>query len=424
MDRLKASQFGRGGGGGARAHQTCKADVKIDSSVKRSFLLLLVAFVLLPALAPAQKKKKKNTDEDGLYPPVILDDKKKKPEPTQTLPPPRELPTAVAGETNRLTFQVSPLSNHGLLSQQTRDALHALQHSANGATILKLRAFVAGSGDMRRISEIIGELWTDRRTPLPALSVVQTGGLPLEGAQVIIESISEGHRAVNPNGIVFLSGQPGDNVAQSLSKLEGALQQAGGTGASMLRVTCFVRSLDESRDAGQLMAQRFPNAALSYVQMQRDYVPPVSECEGIARAEQPVSSVKFLMPAAAGYSQVAIVSAPKLVFSSTQLAFGLQEGDIRLVFERLSKSIQSLDARLDRVAMSHIYLTSTGLNDRIRKIRSEFYSKTSPPASTMLPVESLPSLDASLGIEVVAVAGGSAARLGSDGVSPPARRGQ
>jgi enamine deaminase RidA (YjgF/YER057c/UK114 family) len=373
--------------------------------VKRSILLFLIPFLLLPATAPAQKKKKKGATDEGLYPPVILEEKKKKPEVTQTLPPPRELPSAVAGATDRLIFQVSPLSSRGLLSQQTRDALHALQRSANGATILKLRAFVAGSGDMRRIGELIGELWTDRRTALPALSVVQTGALPLEGAQVIIESIAESHKAVNPNGLAFLAGQPGDSLDQSLGKLEGTLKQAGMDDAAMQHVTCFVRSLDESRDAQRLMTQRFPNAAVNYVQMQREYALPVAECEGIARAPESSSAgVKFMLPAAPGYSQVVVVNGPKLVFSATQLAFGAQPGDVRLAFERLRKSITPLNARLDAVAMSHIYLISRGLTDTLRTVRSEFYSKASPPASTMLPIEGLPSLDASLGVDVVAVA--------------------
>lgn len=111
-----------------------------------------------------------------------------------------------------------------------------------------------------------------------------------------------------------------------------------------------------------------------------------------------------MLPATAGYSQVVIVNAPKLVFSSTQLAFGAQEGDIRLAFERLGRSIVPLNARLDGVAMSHIYLTSRGLTEVLRTVRADFYSKTSPPASTMLPIEGLPSLDASLGVDVVAVA--------------------
>jgi len=374
------------------------------ADLNRRIVLLLIPFLLLPAAAPAQKKKKKNTEVDGLYPPVVLEDKKQKPEITQTLPPPRELPSAVSGETDRLIFQVSPLSGRGLLSQQTRDALHALQRSAHGATILKLRAFVAGSGDMRRIGDLIGELWTDKRTPLPALSVVQTGGLPMEGAQVVIESIAEEHRIVNASGVAFLAGQQGGSVDESLSKLSGALKQAGMEDSDMLHVTCFVRWLDENRDAQHVLSQRFPNASVNYVQMQREYVSTAAECEGVARAREAASPVKYMMPAPAGYSQVVIVSAPKVVFSSTQLAFGQQPGDIRLAFERLQKSIAPLNARLDTVAMSHIYVVSRGLTDTLRTVRSEFYSKTSPPASTMLPIESLPSLDASLGVDVVAVA--------------------
>ena len=367
--------------------------------------VLIIPFLLLPATAVAQKKKKKNTDEDGLYPPVILDDsKKKKPEPTQTLPPPRELPTAVAGETDRLVFQVSPLSGKGLLSQQTREALRALQRSAHGATILKLRAFVAGSGDMRRISDLIGELWTDRRTPLPALSVIQTGGLPLEGAQVIIESIAEEHKTMNPDGVAFLSGQPADSLEHSLARLETTLKQAAIENADMLRVTCFVRSLDESRDGQQLISARFPNAAANYVQMQRDYVLPVAECEGTARAKEAAAPAKFVFTAPASYSQMVVVSAPKLVFSSTQLAFGNQESDVRLAFERLQRSIASLKAELNTVVMSHTYLISRGVSGTLREIYGAFYSKGSPPAATMLPVEGLPSLDASLGVDVVAIA--------------------
>jgi len=87
------------------------------ADLNRRIVLLLIPFLLLPAAAPAQKKKKKNTEVDGLYPPVVLEDKKQKPEITQTLPPPRELPSAVSGETDRLIFQVSPLSGRGLLSQ-------------------------------------------------------------------------------------------------------------------------------------------------------------------------------------------------------------------------------------------------------------------------------------------------------------------
>ena len=95
----------------------------------------------------------------------------------------------------------------GLLSQQVRDALKTLSRSAGSSAIVKLRAFVAGSGDLRRVQAIVSETFTDKHRPLPALSVVQVGGLPLEGAQVVLEATLSGKKDLNPNGLVFLAGQ-------------------------------------------------------------------------------------------------------------------------------------------------------------------------------------------------------------------------
>src|SRR3954470_17894957 len=92
--------------------------------------------------------------------------RKKKEEQTQTLQVPKELPSAVVGDTRRLTFHVTPLSGKGLLSQQVRDALKAVGRDSNGATVLKIRAFVAGSGDLRRVRDLVSESFADRRQPL------------------------------------------------------------------------------------------------------------------------------------------------------------------------------------------------------------------------------------------------------------------
>src|SRR5207249_9902106 len=95
----------------------------------------------------------------------------------------KDPPRALLAKTARLGFYVPLLSSRGLLSQQVRDALKAMQRNLGGANIVKLRAFVAGSGDMRRVQAIVSETFTERRLSLPALRVVQVGGLPLEGAQ-------------------------------------------------------------------------------------------------------------------------------------------------------------------------------------------------------------------------------------------------
>jgi len=346
------------------------------------------------------QKKKPGSDDDGYIPVVAPDtDKKKKKDEdvTQTLPPARELPLALPAEANRLAFSVSPLSAKGLLSQQTRDALNALLHKNHG-TIIKLRAFVAGSGDLRRVGEIAGEIFTEKHEPLPVISVVQVGALPLTGAQVVIESIEADRKVVNPQGVAFFSGQTGSSVAQSLEKLKGALAGAAGSGGGdVLRATCFVSSLDEQRDTGRLMAASFPGAELNFVQMQREVVTPAADCEMVARLRAPLAPGP---PDAGPGSYLTVGPSSTLVITGAQLAFGAEDADLKLAFERLQKALNAANTGLDHVIMSHLYTTSPALADRIRAVRAQYSSGP----NTMLPVEGLPSLDARFGLDVIALA--------------------
>ncbi|MEI9972850.1 MAG: hypothetical protein WDO73_12780 [Ignavibacteriota bacterium] len=114
---------------------------------------------------------------------------KSKKEENQVLQLPKDLPAVVEGDPRHFIFYVTPLSSKGLLSKQVRDALNALTHEAKGDSILKIRAFVAGSGDARRVRDIVSEVFTDRKQPLPVLSLVHAGGLP-EDAQVAMEAIA------------------------------------------------------------------------------------------------------------------------------------------------------------------------------------------------------------------------------------------
>jgi enamine deaminase RidA (YjgF/YER057c/UK114 family) len=329
----------------------------------------------IPTVAPEAKKKKKGDDI------------------TQAPPPSPELPAAVTVETARLAYQVSPLSSKGLLSQQTRDALKALLRSSRGP-IVKLRAFVAGSGDLRRIGEIAGEMFLEKHLPLPALSVAQVGALPLEGAQVVIEATQADHKVVNPSGVAFLAAQPASSVADSLAKLKSVLAAAGMQPSDALLITCFVSSLDNQRDTQQAMAANFPGAALDHLQMQRGPVTPAASCEATARLTRPASSSD---------SQMAAVSSPQVVITGTQLAFGNHDSDFTLAFERLEKTLAASKTRLDHVVMAHLYTTASGLSSRVLAIQSAHTSPAHPPAITLVPFESLPSLDALFGIDVIAV---------------------
>ena len=370
--------------------------------------MLLVCFASAPLYS--DKKKKKTSDDEGMIPEVSTKPKKKKKgeDETQTLPSPKEAPSAVVVDTDRLFFQVSPLSAKGLLSAQAREAMRTLLRSNHGSNIVKLRAFVAGSGDMRRIQEIAGEVFTEKHVPLPTLAVVQVGALPMEGAQVIIESTGVDKKPVNPNGVAFLAGQAAKSVEQSVVKLRAALSGGGMDSGDVLRVTCFVSSLEESTTGRAALDAAFTSAAVNVVQMQRFPVTPAAECEAVARVKTAAQAeITFLNPSgletSPNYSQLTIVHAPKIVFSSMQLAFGTQEPDIKLAFDRLQRALGALDANLGHLAMSHVYLTSMAVADKVRTVRKSFFNAEQPPASTLLPFEALPSLDASVGIDVIAI---------------------
>ena len=364
----------------------------------------------------AQRKKSTTEDDQGYIPQVVPEGKQKKPKKgeEQTLPPARELPSTIVAETEHLAFDVSPLSAKGLLSQQTRDALKALLRNNRG-TIVKLRAFVAGSGDLRRVGELTAEIFADKHQPLPVLSVVQVGALPLTGAQIVMEATETEKRPVNPNGIAFISGQDAAGITQSLDHLKVALHAASLEPSDAMRITCFVSSLDDEKSGHLLMNGNFPNASVNFVQMQREPVSPASECEAVARLRStPAEPVSFLNPTglekSPNYSQVVLVASPKLVLTGAQLAFGSEESDLKLAFERLGKALSSSETRFDEVVMSHVYLTSQRLLPKLRTVRAGFYSAKRPPASTLLPFEGLPSLDAQMGLEVIAVADGSSAQ--------------
>jgi enamine deaminase RidA (YjgF/YER057c/UK114 family) len=353
--------------------------------------LCFVLLALLAASCVAQNSKP--NPNDGYIPVIALDGKKKGRENTQALPQSPELPAAVTAETARLAYQVSPLSSKGLLSQQTRDALKVLLRSNRGP-IVKLRAFVAGSGDLRRIGEIAAEMFQEKHLPLPALSVVQVGALPVVGAQVVVEATEVDRKVVNPSGVAFLAAQPASGVADSLAKLKSVLAASGMQPSEALLITCFVSSLDDQRDTQQAMAADFPGAALDYVQMQRAPVAPAASCEATARLAKPASSSD---------SQMAAVSGPEVVITGTQMAFGNQDGDFKLAFERLEKTLAASKTRFDRVVMAHLYVTASGLSSRVLALQSGQTSHTHPPAVTLVPIESLPSLDALFGIDVIAV---------------------
>ena len=335
------------------------------------------------ALAADKKKKKP---------------KKEPPEITQVLELPKDPPLTVVAQTERLVFHVSPLSAKGLLSQQIRDAVKALWNANRGAQIVKVRAFVAGSGDMRRVPAIVSEMFTDKRQPLPAVSVIQVGGLPLDGAQVVLESVGVDKKTVNPNGIAFVSGQAA-TAADPVGPLQAAMK-----GFEPRAITCFLNVLDHAADVRSKVATAFPKAAANIVQLRRDTLGDFVECEAVAAVQEPAKGpVEYRNAKAGGYSDAVVVGPGRIVISGTQLAFGSGEEDVRLAFGRLEKAITPSGGKLSDVVVARFYPLTSAAAEATRKVRFEFSDAKQPPATTMLVFEGLPALDAAFGVEVISL---------------------
>jgi enamine deaminase RidA (YjgF/YER057c/UK114 family) len=254
--------------------------------------------------------------------------KKEKPEITQTLEALPDPPQAVKVESSRLVFFTSPLSNKGLLSQQIKDALSAIRKQSKGATIVKLRGFVAGRGDARRLSSATSELFSEWRQPIPAVSIIQVGALPMEGAQVLIEATAEERRPVNLHGVEFVEGletlralDEAENISSVPPLLEKTLAQLQG---EVVQITCYVSALNDATRLDSMIAAKFPNAARSLVQAQRATGSGLARCEAVKRRT--------------------VGEAERLVLTATQIGFSAEQKDRELLESRLAKLLEAQGA--------------------------------------------------------------------------------
>jgi enamine deaminase RidA (YjgF/YER057c/UK114 family) len=366
--------------------------------MNRRALIPLLIFALATAAWPAQKKKSKKGAEEI----------------TQVLELPKDPPAAVVVEADKLTFAVCPLSSDGLLSHQLREALKWVLRLDR--PVVRLRAFVAGTGDTRRVQAVVSGVFSDRHLALPALSVVQIGALPLEGAQVLVEAALADKKRVNPHGLAFFSAQqaylpeplqPVEPLARKVAaSLRASLESAGMDGASVLRIGCYLTSLDDISPVRALMAAEFPHASITFVQPLRGALNSGLACDAVARlAAPPRQPPEFVNPNGQEHppasSAMALVGPRRIALSGTQLAFGRTEGDASLAFQRLGKSLEQLAGTFDRAAVVQIYSLSRGSGELARRAGAAFFDKARPPALTIVPFEGLPSMDAFFAVDVI-----------------------
>ncbi len=360
----------------------------------RQILVLTIIATCVAALAVAAKKKKE--DE------------------TQVLQLPRELPAAVAGDTRRLSFAVTPLSAKGLLSQQVREALKNLERQASGSPIVHIRAFVAGTGDLRRVRDLVSETFTEHHQPLPALSLIQVGELPLTGAQVVLEATINGKRDLYPGGLAFFPVQPAfappsadgslPPVAPLLDRALAGLRTALVPGTDVLSVTCYLSSLDAIDAARTRVQSEFPRAALDFVQTERAPLRAVAGCEATAaiRNQSPTQFEVHAPQAAKIEERAAFVGSEQVILTGTQESFGPEERDARLAFDRLGKILEPLGASLSQVAVARFYPLSPRIEQQVRSLIPSFFNGPNPPAIGMLEFEGVGATDATFAVDAIA----------------------
>ncbi len=318
--------------------------------------------------------------------------KKKNEEPKpQVLPLPPELPMALAADTETLDFHISPLLESGGLSAQIRQSLNDLIRDTRGETIIKLRAFVAGAGDSRRVEAQVADIFTERKLPLPVLSIIQVGALGHEASQVVIEAVVSTHRTVNPNGLGFLAGQTGASLQEAVEHLRKSAGAASINPERVLTCTCFTSRVDNYAAARAGIQSAFPNTAVNVVQALRDPVNDWSMCEAVGQLTQPPAEGPLVWLKNA---RATLVDSHQLVFTGLQLTFGSYLDDAQEAFVRLRRAAAALQA--ETAVEVNAFSLDASAGSALRKT-------TSVPLSTFTvqTVEGLPAVDASGGIEAV-----------------------
>ncbi len=313
----------------------------------------------------------------------------------QVLPLPKEPPFALAADVESLAFRVSPLLRTGKLSAQIRDCLNEIIRDAHGASIIKLRAFVSGAGDTRRVQAVMSDLFTEHKMNLPALTIVQVGALGDDASQVVIESVVSERRPQNPGGLAFLASQRASTLTGSLEKLKESLGAAKLPSSEVASVTCLLDSIGDYRGSLAQVTLAFPKASVNIVQSQRQSGGSMAACEAVARVTEGSSLTKVLPQA-----RLTVLNArQKAVFTGLQLGFGPYLDDATAALNRLRKNAEGASGDFREAAIVNVYSLSPEASSALRKTALKF----SVPAEALSfqPIEGLPSLDAALGVEAI-----------------------
>jgi hypothetical protein len=344
------------------------------------FRIALVSILLAAVSAPVSAGQKKRKDEE--------------PKP-QVLPLPKELPRAQVVDSRTLGFRVTPLLKNGRLSVQIKDTLANLLRDTHNGTIVKLRAFVAGAGDSRRVQELVSEMFSEKKLPLPVLTLIQVGALGNETSAIVMEAVVAGKKVENTNGLAFLAGQSGPSLDTALSKVAESMKAANLSSGDVISTTCFASRFGDYPSMLNSLTTAFPHAAVNLVQAVRDPFDSRCTCEAVARISNPGKTESRR----AADSRVFLVPGSQVVFTGLQLSFGTYLDDANSALSRLARDLESVHVDIrDAVSINAFSLNPAAVS-ALQKTMPKFDIR--PDTLTIQPVEGLPSLDAALGMEAV-----------------------
>lgn len=313
----------------------------------------------------------------------------------QVLPLPKEPPRALSANVERITFRVMPLLRTGHLTSQIKDSVGTLLRETHGDTVVKLRAFVAGAGDSRRVQDVVGEMFSEKKTALPVVTVLQVGALGDDAAAVEFEAVLETKKISNPYGLAFFTGQNGSTLQEAERKLEERVNRSAMAAADVVRVTCFADQMTAYPAMSKFLKDAFPGAEVSLVQTLRDPLDSRATCEAVARLGAAPGS-----PSAGQHDpDTSIVTSGPIVFTGLQLSFGTYLDDADSALSRLTRDAEAVHGDIRHPLTLNAFSLDPAAASAIEKTLPKY----DMPAHTLTiqTVEGLPSLDAALGIEAV-----------------------
>jgi enamine deaminase RidA (YjgF/YER057c/UK114 family) len=328
----------------------------------------------------------------------------------------QNLPASMRAETAKLVFHLATPRAMASLELELNAALTQLRKANGAARLVKLRIFVAAGTDGGMIGGLTAANFKEAHELLPLLNIIQVGALE-GGARVLIESTAEAKTDANPNGLAFISGQltqtpkgGGGLLAsvaplaeKSIAAIQAALMANSLESTDVIRVDCFTSSLADRARVRTLVATAFPRAGVGLMQLERSAANNEVECESIARLKtKPAEPLVLINPTGAQFAQMALVSAPQVVFTST-VAGGSDDAGIRQMFTSLKSILEKAGSSLARVAYTSGYPANPAMVQKFRDLRWEFLDKAHAPASTNLVFEGVLPAGSGAGIDVIAL---------------------